>query len=479
MAVVPESTRAPSSAGSQGRPVTRNTSAINTARDPLSAFQTVFPRHLPEAATRVLHIHQQLQRFERLTRQHQNKLLARQLNHLLDHAKRHTPYWAERLANWSPRELPLAQILDQVQPLARKELQSEFDRLSAKFPKRDALGVALGNSSGSTGTPVRFERCTKLYLPQYHAVGLLCSRWHEIDQQKPLGVIGTRCKDKDKAPLGIPFRWLGPVAIGFERSTKGREVSETYEYCAKRKPTYLQAGPTLLTSLARFALDHGRSDLRPQLALTLGSVVTDEIRQTVRKGLGAKIVDRYSCEETGYIAIQCPKHDHMHVISPVTLMEIVDENGAPCGPGKPGRVLITSMQSYAMPLIRYDIGDIAEWGEPCDCGITLPVIKKLWGRTRHLITTPDGRKTYARIYARDFQDIAGLLEYRFVLHQNAVVVAQLRVTEPSSAIVQAVTEKVQRALNYPYPVRVQYVQKIEWGSWKQDYFAVSDAPAPA
>ena len=78
-----------------------------------------------------------------------------------------------------------------------------------------------------------------------------------------------------------------------------------------------------------------------------------------------------------------------------------------------------------------------------------------------------------------FEDIAGLLEYRFVLHQNAVVVAQLRVTEPSSAIVQAVTERVQRALNYPYPVRVQYVQKIEWGSWKQDYFAVSDAPAPA
>jgi phenylacetate-CoA ligase len=477
MAIVPDSTGVPSNAGPPGRrPAGKTVSPV--ARDPLNTFRTVFPKQLPEAATRVLHLHQQLSKFERLMPEHQDRLLAGQLNHLLQHAKRHSPFWAQRLTRWNPKEQPPAEILAQIQPLARTELQSEFDRLSAKFPKREALGVAQGSTSGSTGTPVRFERCTKLYLPQYHAVGLLCSRWHRIDSLKPLGVIGSRCKDKDKAPLGIPFRWLGPVAVGFERCTKGREVSDTYEYCANRNPTYLQAGPTLLTSLARFALDHGRSDLRPELALTLGSVVTDEIRQTVRKGLGAKIIDRYSCEETGYIAIQCPKHDHMHVISPVTLMEIVDENGAPCGPGKPGRVLITSMQSYAMPLIRYEIGDIAEWDEPCDCGITLPVIKRLWGRTRHLITTPEGKKTYARIYARDFENIAGLLEYRFVLHQNAIVVAQLRVSEPTAAIAGAVTERVQRALNYPYPVRVQYVDKIEWGSWKQDYFAVSDAPAP-
>jgi phenylacetate-CoA ligase len=452
---------------------------MTIARDPLTSFKTVFPRQLPDTATRVLHIHQQLRKFERFTPQHQDRILAGQLNHLLEHAKRYAPFWTERLAKWSPGPRPLTQILDEIRPLTRKELQSQFDRLSAKFPKREALGVIQGSTSGSTGTPVRFERCTKLYLAQYHAVGLMCSLWHDMDPQKPLGVIGSRCKDKDKAPLGVPFRWLGPVAVGFERTTKERDISETYDYCAKRKPTYLQAGPTLLASLARFALDTGRSDLRPELALSLGSVVTDENRQTVRKALGAKIIDRYSCEETGYIAVQCPKHDHLHVISPVTLMEIVDDSGAPCPPGKPGRVLITSMQSYAMPLIRYEIGDIAEWGEPCDCGITLPVIRRLWGRTHQLITAPDWRKTYARIYARDFESIAGLLEYRFVLHQNAVVAAQLRVSNPSAAIAEAVTERIQRALSFPYPVRVQYVPKIEWGSWKQDCFAVSDAPAPA
>lgn len=449
-------------------------------RDPLASFSTVFPKQLPNLVTRVLHLHRQLQTFERAPVAHQNQLLKGQLDNLLVHAKRYSPFWAERLANHKFQSKSLQQTLRDVEPLTRKNLQSDFERLSAKFPKREALGVGEGHSSGSTGTPVRFERCTRLYMPLYLAVGYLCSRWHSIDQKKPLGVIGNRNKDKDNAPLGVPYRWLGPVAKGFERSTKDRDISETYNYCARKNPTYLQSGPTLLNALARYAIENGRNELRPEKALTLGSAVTEETRELVLKGLGTKIVDRYSCEETGYIALQCPKHNHFHIISPATLVEIVDDDGAPCPPEKPGRVLLTSMQSYAMPLIRYEIGDMAEWGEPCDCGITLPVISKIWGRTRHLITTPDGRRTYLRVYARELQEIAGLLEYRFVLHQDAVVVAHLKVSEPSARIAAAVTEKVQHALGYPYPVRIQFVEKIDWGgSWKQEAFAVSDAPAPS
>jgi phenylacetate-CoA ligase len=449
-------------------------------RDPLASFSTVFPKQLPNLVTRVLSLHNQLQTFERSPVARQNQLLKGQLDNLLLHAKRYSPFWSERLAKVTLRGKSLAQTLADVEPLTRKNLQSEFDRLSAKFPKREALGVGPGTSSGSTGTPVRFERCTRLYIPLYLAIGYLCSRWHSIDQQKPLGVLGSKNKDKEHAPLGVPYRWLGPVATGFERCTKDRDVAALYDYCARRKPAYVQSGPTMLNALARHALETGRNDLRPEKALSLGSAVTDETREHVLKGLGAKIIDRYSCEETGYIALQCPKHNHFHVISPATLVEIVDDDGEPCPPGKPGRVLLTNPQSYAMPLIRYEIGDMAEWGEPCDCGITLPVISKIWGRTRHLITTPDGRRTYLRIYARDLQEIAGLIEYRFVLHQNAVIAAHLRCSEPSASIASAVTEKIQRALSYPYPVRVLFVEKIDWGgSWKQDAFGVSDAPAPS
>ena len=442
-----------------------------------ASLRTVFPLQLPGPAARVLHIYNQLRSFERLPPPRQDMMLSAQFDHLLNHAQRFAPFWKQRLARRTTPQPSMASRLTEIPLLTRSEVQSEFGRLSAKFPGREKLEISEASTSGSTGTPVKVERANALYLPLYQAMALITAAWHGIESSKPLGVVMRKVKDVDRAPLGTPFRWLGPVAVGFSRSTKDREPPELFEYCAGKNPTYLQCGPTLATSFARYAQENARSDLKPTAILTTGSVITDDIREIVRDALGAKIVDRYSCEETGYIALQCPKHDHLHVMCPVTYVEIIDEYGAPCPVGVPGRVLLTSMQSYAMPLIRYEIGDMGEWGPPCDCGITLPVIKKLWGRTRHLLTTPDGRKTYARIYARDFQDIAGLLAYRFVLHRNETVVAQLRVLEPSPELAAAVIDRVQKALDYPYPVQIRYVDQIDWGnSWKQDYFGVSDAP---
>jgi phenylacetate-CoA ligase len=132
-----------------------------------------------------------------------------------------------------------------------------------------------------------------------------------------------------------------------------------------------------------------------------------------------------------------------------------------------------------MPLIRYEVGDIAEWGEPCDCGIRLPVIKHILGRTRHLVTHPDGRENFVLIYARDFEAIPNLQAYRFTLHQKSIVDAQLKAGARSAEIDRLVTERVQRAVGYPYEVRIRYVDEINWHStWKQELFGVSESPPP-
>ena len=447
--------------------------------DPLTSLGTAFPRQLPGRASRVLHVLDQLQTFQRMPAARQDALLGAQINHLLRHAKRHSPFWRERLAEWTPRRQPPAETLKEIAPLTRQELQNEFERIRADFPERAALGKSETYTSGSTGTPVKVERASLLYNSIYGAVTLLTFQWHGMDQRKVLGIIGSKTKDVDTAPLGTPFRWVGKVGVGFQRSTLDRDVSETYVYCASKKPAYLQCGPQNAIALAYHALTNDRRELRLEKILAYGSAVTAEMRDVVRRALGAEIIDRYSCEETGYIAIQCPKHEHLHVISPATLVEIVDEEGRSCPPGKPGRVLLTCVQSYAMPLIRYDIGDMAEWGEPCDCGITLPVIEKLWGRTRQMITTPDGKRTFAQIYAHNFVGVPGLVEYRFILHQNSVVSAQIKADNPSPEMSAKITEIVQRALSYAYPVQIRYVDKLDWGSsWKQENFAVSDLPPP-
>jgi phenylacetate-CoA ligase len=104
------------------------------------------------------------------------------------------------------------------------------------------------------------------------------------------------------------------------------------------------------------------------------------------------MVDMYTCQEAGYLALQCPDHPHYHVQSENVLLEVVDDQGLPCAPGEVGRVLVTSLNNFATPLIRYEIGDYAEVGAACSCGRGLPVLKRIMGRYRNLLTLPDGTR---------------------------------------------------------------------------------------
>src|SRR3546814_9801972 len=68
---------------------------------------------------------------------------------------------------------------------------------------------------------------------------------------------------------------------------------------------------------------------------------------------GLKIADLYSTQEAGYLALQCPEHEHYHVQSEAVLLEVLDEEDRPCRPGEVGRVVVTPLTNFAMPMIRY------------------------------------------------------------------------------------------------------------------------------
>lgn len=450
-----------------------------TLAPPANPIRAAFPTLLSPDAARVLYIAEQLEKFERAVLRRQNSVLSAQLTHLLSHARRHSPYWRERLASASIKGGTLEEKLGALPWMSRSELQSRFNELRVDFPQRKKMRTSILSTSGSTGTPIRIEHLTEIHNCHQFAAMLLTGRWHGIDPKKPTGTLLPKSVDNDREPLGYPFRWYGSVAVGFSRCTKSREYGQLYEYCAQKDPSYLFSGPNMMAGLARYALQNERRELRPEIGLSVGSTVTEETRELVKQSLGAKIVDRYSAEETGIIAIQCPKYEHFHVLSPLVVVEIVDESGAPCSVGQPGRVLVSNMQSYGMPLVRYDIGDMAEWGPPCDCGMTLPVIAKLWGRISHRITHPNGRTTYVKLFTREFEHLEGLQEFRFVLHQREVIVAQLKAKTPSTDLENSVTEVIQSAVGHPYRVEIRYVDEIDWGkSWKRENFAVSDSPPP-
>ena len=139
-----------------------------------------------------------------------------------------------------------------------------------------------------------------------------------------------------------------------------------------------------------------------------------ETRESCMDFFGVSLTDLYSCEEVGYIALQCPEHEHYHVQSEAILVEVIDDQNNSCKPGEIGRVIVTSLHNFAMPIIRYDIGDYVEVGSPCDCGRGLPVIKRILGRQQNRVRGLDGVRYWPELLPEIWQSFDEIDELRLI-----------------------------------------------------------------
>jgi phenylacetate-CoA ligase len=79
-------------------------------------------------------------------------------------------------------------------------------------------------------------------------------------------------------------------------------------------------------------------------------------------------------------------------MSEVIHVEILGSDGLACAPGEIGRVVVTPLYNYAMPLLRYELGDEAEVGAPCACGRGLPVLSRIVGRLENYLILKTGER---------------------------------------------------------------------------------------
>lgn len=440
-----------------------------------------FPTILAPQVAQVRDLMQQLNDYARADSGHQRSLQAMSLTRLFRWAHTHSPYWAALLETLGAPDFPQPwQTLAALPVLRRQDLQESEDQIScvAALPEDSCVAA---HSTGSTGQPVRTWKERQPYWLRYLAFTGLTTQWHQLDRSQSMLRISARVQDGEQAGWGPPDTWFEATGPLYLAQFLGRDVQDLYERVIQHRPGYVVVVASLAQALARRALAENAEPPRIEAILSTGETVTEALRRDCREAFGAKVIDRYTCEEAGWLALQCPQYDHLHVITANALLEIVDREGRPCPVGVPGRVLLTALHSEAMPLIRYDLGDIAEWGSPCDCGINLPVIKQVWGRENQGVYTPDGHYRYVVLVAEDFLDIVPLTDIRLRYYQDAVAVLELACeTDLTDEQHRALTAKVKELVGQQCEVRIIARRSLDWGhTEKRLGFAAVDAPAPA
>jgi phenylacetate-CoA ligase len=367
-----------------------------------------------------------------------DRLLAeqlRQLELLLRHAWETVPFYRRTWADcYTPDVSRSLESLASLPMLTRGALQESYEALKSRALPPSHGRTAEMRSSGSTGVPIRILKSEVCGL-FWNAVTLRDHAWHERDLGRKLAVIRRK-------PSARTASW-GAATAGIVRTGEcvsqdvDSDVERLLDWMAQEAPGYLLTYPSIATEMAKAALRRGMRLPSLVEVRTFAEAMDADLRVLCREAWDVRVVDMYSAEEAGYIGLQCPKHDHYHVQAESLLVEILDERGAPCEPGQVGRVVVTDLHNFAMPLIRYDIGDYAELGAPCDCGRGLPVLTKIAGRVRNMLVTADGKRFWPPLGSRKFNDVAPVLQHQIAQKEYDLLEARLVTNQALDATQEA------------------------------------------
>jgi phenylacetate-CoA ligase len=286
--------------------------------------------------------------------------------------------------------------------------------------------------------------------------------WHDEDTLPKVGAIRYAPVGQAEAPHGVASpHWNNSTAVVFPTGplvmlNVSASLDDQLDWLERERPQRLTTFPSNFLALADHARRKGRALPHIGRLRSVGEMLTPEARAAIAEAFGGKVVDLYSCEEAGYLALECPEHGNYHVQAENVRLEILDEQDVPCPPGTPGRVVITSLNNFASPIIRMDLGDYAELGEPCPCGRGLPVIRRILGRSRNRLVLPNGETRYPRVGEKAIAEAAeGVTVYRFRCIQHSLETVEMQIVASRALDEQEqarLAKSIQDNLGHPFRI---------------------------
>ena len=320
----------------------------------------------------------------RLSHSELRTLQERKLRAVIRHAYEQVPYYQSlfRSAGLSTEDIRTVEDLHHMPITTKEELRG------AGLHNITARGIDLKSclsfhTSGSTGKP--FTVCaTRREIRTRRLVDFRALLSTGVRPRDVLAVLGpertrpSRLHDR----LGLYRTEVIPGLL---------PVDEQIEQLRKLEPTVLWAYPTVLRALLH-RVDYRLSELvHPRTLITSAEPFDEVMRERLRADLDMELFNFYGANEVGRIAWECPAHQGLHVNADHVLLECLEED-RPVGWGKCGVVVLTTLNAFAMPFIRYRLGDTCMLlNNSCSCGTTFPLIGPPTGREDDMIQLPSGK----------------------------------------------------------------------------------------
>jgi len=332
------------------------------------------------------------------------------LKSTLKFAYQSTPYYQRIFdsLNFNPNHLDSIDDLSQIPILTKDIIQNQG--IENFLENQSPLNLIKESTSGSTGKQGVFF-FSKLAQSFTYAAQLQFFNWAGYTLGDPILQTGMSFpRGFEKSIKDILYRCA--YVSAFNLSDK--DLEHAYQLLVAKKLSFIIGYASSLYCLAEYLSQRGLK-LPLKGVISLGDMLFPHYRALLESVFNCKITDTYGSCEGFMVAGQC-EFQHYHVSIPLNIVEIVDNQGNKVPDGETGRVLLTRLDNNPMPLIRYDIGDLAVMAksQSCLCNRGYQILEKIIGRDTDIVVTPNGYKLIVHFFTAIFEHEPTIQEFRVI-----------------------------------------------------------------
>jgi phenylacetate-CoA ligase len=389
------------------------------------------------------------------------------LKRVVEYAYQHTQYYRREFDRLkiTPDQLRSLENIELLPVLSKETVRNHYNELISKDHERSTY---QNFTSGSTGRVLKFVRDADA-AAWFWAAEYRGPQWHGWE-------IGDRYGFFWGVPLNSSRRRKERIKdllqnrIRFSAHDLSESQAESfYQKCLEFKPEYFWGYPSAIYRFAKVLSQKNLSGSALNLKFIKSSseMLHDFQVDLLESTFGCRVYNDYGACEVGHIAFECPRGG-MHLSIENFFIEILDDNNEPVADGIKGKVVFTNLVNLAMPLIRYEIGDIASLSnQSCSCGRSLPLLNDLVGRTDDMVLDENGDVIHDSVLGYLIKEVFkkekmdSVLQIRFIQRVKGELIAQI-VKGPSFSdiIIKKIEKEIPRLLGSSFRIQFQFPDKI-------------------
>jgi len=406
----------------------------------------------------------QLRKSQFWSREEIEKQQLKKLKKLITHAYKTVPYYKKVMTenHLHPSDITDFKDFQQIPILNKNQIRQNLEQLISVDVNRENL--RKDSTSGSTSEPIT------IYKDKNYSEFAKADRYrsYEFSGYK----LGNKIADLWGAHRDVPkMTFLTQLKQKMSRTL----FINTFNICKKDmekivkqletfKPDYILGYASSLYFFAKFLDKNNITNILPKSIISTAETLYNDQRKLISKSFSAPVFNHYGCREVGAIACECNHHNGLHILAENQYVEIIDRSGENCDTEKIGKIIVTNLNNYSFPLIRYEIGDMARKSKinQCNCQRGLPLLDEMNGRTIDNFIFPGDKIIHGGYFYELFFNSKGVKHFQIFQEEiDKLLIKIVKSEEFNENEINQIIEIIKKDLGEDIEIKVNYVGEID------------------